>query len=295
MDLLNKTIVITGGSRGIGKAVALAYRLRGCNIVIGDILDTLGENLVADMNKKAGKKVAVYTHTDVSHYQDNIKLFRLAETEFHRVDIAFLNAGIGSTSNTLFAPLDDERENAIFDVDLIGVVKGTKVAILHMANNNSDASIIVNASTCSFQTPPAMNAYNSAKHGVVGWVRSLDFLPKVCNVRINAICPAWIDTDLLTHFGDRETEPYWEVADALPRATMGTLIQAVDICVHDITKSGSTLLVLPDGVQDYSRPPVFESAVNDATNKALKEYETRMVDRYKVELENALKRYNELG
>jgi hypothetical protein len=89
------------------------------------------------------------------------------------------------------------------------------------------------------------------------------------------VCPAWIDTDLLAHFGDRNTEPYWKVADALPRASLHTLIQAVDTCVTDTLKSGqseqkksnqiverrvdlgATLLVLPDGVHDFPRPPVF--------------------------------------
>ncbi|SAL99616.1 hypothetical protein [Absidia glauca] len=303
MDSSTKTIVITGGARGIGREVAWSYRRRGYNIVIGDILDQLGQKVVDDMNQKqvarpSEKKVAVYKHTDVSYYHDNVTLFKTASAEFGKIDIVFLNAGIGSTCNTLFAPLDDERESAIFNVDLVGVIKGTKVALLEMARNQTDSSIIINASTCGFQTPPAMNAYNAAKHGVIGWVRSLDFLPKV-------------DTDLLAHFGDRNTEPYWKVADALPRASLHTLIQAVDTCVTDTLKSGqseqkkkpkqiaegrvdlgATLLVLPDGVHDFPRPPVFESAVNEATNAALKEYEISMVNRYKEELMLALQRYD---
>ncbi|KAI8100140.1 uncharacterized protein BX664DRAFT_382573 [Halteromyces radiatus] len=283
----NKTIVITGGSRGIGKTVAETYRQRKANIVIGDIRDAEGEKLVAKMNEEAGAKVAIYVHTDVSHYEDNRHLFRTAESEFNRVDVAFLNAGIGSTSNTLFAPLDDDREESIFNVDLIGVVKGTKVALLHMAKNKEDSAIIINASTCSFQTPPAMSAYNAAKHGVIGWVRSLDFLPKVCNVRINA------NTDLMTDLGDRSIEPYWKVADALPRASMKTLIQAIDICIKNTTKSGAAILVLPDGVSDFPRPAVFESTVNEATNKALEIYKVEMVEQYKKELDIALKRYSD--
>ncbi|KAI8066756.1 hypothetical protein BC940DRAFT_302227 [Gongronella butleri] len=286
-----KTMVVTGGARGIGKAVAMSYRARGANIVIGDILDKDGQALVDVMNEKAGERVALYIHCDVRHYDDNVHLFRAAEAAFGSVDIAFLNAGIGDTSNTIFAPLDDALESKLFDVDLVGVVKGTKVVLLHMGKQPNGGCIVVTASTCSFQTPPALSAYNSAKHGVVGWVRSLDYMPSVCNVRINAICPAWIDTELLDNFGKRGEEPYWKVADALPRATMESAIEAVDQCVQDASKTGETLLVLPDGVHDYPRPPPFESSLNDDTKKALEVYGPEMIERYKEELNKAIALY----
>ncbi|KAI8145470.1 hypothetical protein BJV82DRAFT_603792 [Fennellomyces sp. T-0311] len=291
MQLDGKVAVITGASRGIGKAVAEAFTKLGAKVVIGDIRDPEGEAVVEALNERANDRVAVYKHCNVAEYQDNIDLFKTAEDEFGGVDIAILNAGVGTDCNTIFAPLDDKRDEHLFDVDVFGVVKGTKVAVLHMAKRGGGC-IVATASTCSFQTPPAMGTYNAAKHAVAGWVRTLDWMPKVCNVRVNAVCPAWIDTDLLTNFGERGVEPYWEVADALPRAKMETAVEGFLSLIRDESKTGCTLLVLPKGLEEWPRPPVFDSSVNDATNKALDKYQYTMVDRYKQELQDALKRYN---
>ncbi|ORX46034.1 NAD(P)-binding protein [Hesseltinella vesiculosa] len=290
--MLGKTVLITGGANGIGKAVAQSYRQRGANVVIGDIQDNQGKAVVDEMNEEAGKKVALYVHCDVRHYKDNIRLFCAADKAFGHVDFAFLNAGIGNTCNTIFAPLDDDRENRLIDVDLTAVVKGTKVALLHMAAHGG--SIVVTASVCSFMTPPPFSVYNAAKHGVVGWVRSLNYMPAVCNVRINAICPAWIDTELLADFGKRGEEPYWKVVDVLPRASMKTLIEAVDQCVQDETKSGATLLVMPDGVKDHPQTAMFESMMDEVTLLAVDAYGPEMVARYKHELAVALREYESM-
>ncbi|KAG2228316.1 hypothetical protein INT45_011108 [Circinella minor] len=271
-QLNGKVAVITGGSRGIGQAVAADFVKKGIKVVIGDIRDTEGEAVVKELNKCANERVAVYKHTDVALYKDNIELFQTAEDTFGAVDIAILNAGIGTNCNTIFAPLDDRRDDHLFEVDVFGVIKAT-------------------ASTCSFQTPPAMGTYNAAKHAVAGWVRTLDWMPKVNGIRVNAVCPAWVDTDLLTNFGERGVEPYWEVADALPRAKMETVVKAFLTLIQDESKTGSTMLVLPDGIEEFPRPPVFESSVNDATNRALEKYQYTMVDRYKQELKEALERY----
>ena len=87
-----KVAVVTGGSRGVGKAVAQALIERGSKVVIGDVLDKAGQETVNELNKQAGgdSKVAVYIHTDVSIYKDAIALFKLAESEFGGVDVSGL-------------------------------------------------------------------------------------------------------------------------------------------------------------------------------------------------------------
>ncbi|KAI9270596.1 hypothetical protein BDA99DRAFT_502223 [Phascolomyces articulosus] len=292
MQFNGKVAVVTGASRGIGQALATELVRRGVKVVIGDIRDAEGETVVQQLNDSAKERVAVYKHTDVAVYKDNIELFQTAEDTFGDVDIAILNAGVGTDCNTIFGPLDDQRDDHLFQVDVFGVVKGTKVATLHMAKHGKGGCIIATASTCSFQTPPAMGTYNAAKHAVAGWVRTLDWMPKVTGVRVNAVCPAWIDTDLLTNFGERGVEPYWDVADALPRAKMETAVEGFLTLIQDESKSGCTLLVLPKGLEEWPRPPVFESSVNDATNRALDKYQYTMVDRYKQELKEALERYD---
>lgn len=106
----------------------------------------------------------MYLHVDVTKYDANIALFRLAEKEFGGVDIAFLNAGIGSNANAMFLPLDgkciffhptlhgltkhdfvDETDDRMLSVNTMGVIKGTKVAMLHMAKRGG--GVIINTAS----------------------------------------------------------------------------------------------------------------------------------------------------
>ena len=110
-SLEGKVAVLTGASRNIGKAVAVELVSRGAKVVIGDILDKQGEETVQELNTRyayfpdfcqcdmltlffvsysAGSKVAAYIHTDVTKYDDNVALFKLAETEFGGVDVCVL-------------------------------------------------------------------------------------------------------------------------------------------------------------------------------------------------------------
>lgn len=86
-SLDGKVAVLTGASRNIGKAVAVELVSRGAKVVIGDILDKQGEETVQELNNSAGSKVAAYIHTDVTKYDDNVALFKLAEKEFGGVDV----------------------------------------------------------------------------------------------------------------------------------------------------------------------------------------------------------------
>ncbi|KAG0175554.1 3-alpha-(or 20-beta)-hydroxysteroid dehydrogenase [Apophysomyces sp. BC1034] len=128
----SKVAVITGGSRGIGRAVAEALIKRGDMVVIGDMLDKEGQALVDRFNEEAQRKVSAYVHTDVTKYADLKRLFAVAASDFGGVDIAVLNAGIASNGNALFTPMDDDREMDIFNVNIGGIVRGTKVALMHM-------------------------------------------------------------------------------------------------------------------------------------------------------------------
>lgn len=87
-NLKGKVAVLTGASRGIGKAIADALIANGANVVIGDILVKEGEEVVAAYNAKAGTKVAAFIHTDVTKYSDNQALFKLADAEFGGVDVS---------------------------------------------------------------------------------------------------------------------------------------------------------------------------------------------------------------
>ncbi|KAI7868373.1 uncharacterized protein EV154DRAFT_607837 [Mucor mucedo] len=283
-----KVAVITGGSRGIGKAVADKLIKGGAKVVIGDILEQEGQATVDEFNKNAGSKVASFILTDVTKYTDNKALFQHAESEFGGVDMAVLNAGIISNCDTLFSPLDDDLEEKIFNINTIGVIKGAKVALLHMAKRGG-GSIVCTASLAGLYCLPFFNAYNATKHALVGFVRSCQQLPDICNVRINAVCPGFVETDLLKNLV--LAEPSLAISTCNPRVPLEYVVDGNIMFLSDTTKNAKILMVLPDGPQFCEEPEMPGSMISEASEKSTKEYAKTVVPNGKEKLAKALQNY----
>ncbi|KAI7849078.1 hypothetical protein BDC45DRAFT_574227 [Circinella umbellata] len=252
---ISKVAVVTGGSRGIGYNVAKELVARGARVVIGDILDKQGEAAIKEFNDRAGKKVAAYIHTDVTKYKDLLALFSLAEKTFGGVDIAVLNAGVtGMGAGGIFTPLDDEKDMSIHEINMGGVIKGNKVALLYMAKHGKGGAIVNTASMAGVTPANFIAAYAASKHAVVGWTRSLGHLKHVCNVRVNAVCPAVCATDINNHVDHQSTSDFLNFS---PKVSMEVVVQTFIRCIEDTRLSGDILLALPDGthIQPKYNPP----------------------------------------
>ncbi|KAJ8658957.1 hypothetical protein O0I10_005339 [Lichtheimia ornata] len=291
-SLDGKVAVLTGASRNIGKAVAVELVSRGAKVVIGDILDKQGEETVQELNNSAGSKVAAYIHTDVTKYDDNVALFKLAEKEFGGVDIAFLNAGIGTNANTMFMPLDDKLDERMLDINTTAVVKGTKVAMLHMAKRGGGA-IVNTASVAGFLASPSVGIYAASKHGVVGWTRSCGIFKEVCNVRVNALCPYWVSTDLKTDLANKtNNDPFDTMVSSAPTTDMETVVEAVLRMIEDESLNSTTLLALPGNVIRAQEPiPPYPEILSEEYLSTVKKYQAESIAFYKQQLADALKRY----
>ncbi|KAI8100141.1 uncharacterized protein BX664DRAFT_322984 [Halteromyces radiatus] len=242
--LKGKTAVLTGAARGIGKAVADALIEKGANVVIGDLLDSQGEALVASYNTD-GKRAA-YIHADVTKYKEIVALFQLAEKEFGGVDIAILNAGIASNSNNLFTDLNDLQDERMIDVNVTSVIKCTKVATLHLARRGGGV-IVSTASVAGFHSGGiSLAPYTASKHAVVGYTRAFDILPSICNVRVNAVCPYWVETDLITslHPDDDSTTatPFEKLVINSARTKIETVVEAFMTLIEDESRIGKLIL-----------------------------------------------------
>ncbi|ORZ21342.1 hypothetical protein BCR42DRAFT_407339 [Absidia repens] len=284
-NLQNKTAVLTGAARGIGKAVADALIQKGANVVIGDILDDEGKALVASYN--ANGKRAAYIHSDATKYKDNVALFQLAEAEFGGVDIAILNAGIISHSNNLFAPFDDSLDEKMMDINMTSVIKGTKVAVLHMARRGGGVIVSTASMAGLYGSTVELAPYTASKHAVVGYTRSFDMLPSVCNVRVNCVCPYWVETDLLSDL--KEGSPFDTLVSKSPKTKIKTVVEGFITLLEDETRIGQTLLALPDGLKVHDRPTGYESTAVDPSH--VQEYFKEDVGRLKEQLAQALERY----
>ncbi len=196
-DLSGKTAIVTGGASGIGEATALLFAENGCNVVVSDLDENLG-NAVVEKIKQAGTK-ALFIKADVSKPGDCENLIYETIQTFGSVDIAFNNAGIGGESNAV-ADMSIDGWNNVINVNLNSVFYCMKYELMQMQKQGKGA--IVNNSSILGQVGFAnAAAYAAAKHGVVGLTQNAALEYSAKNIRINAIGPGFISTPLLAKAG----------------------------------------------------------------------------------------------
>lgn len=214
-DFAGKTVVITGGATGIGRATAQAFAKAGANVVIGDVSPEANET-VALINAEHPDK-AVFVKTDVTDEEAVKNLINTAVEKFGGLDIAFNNAGIASP----VAPLADQTVETFrrtIDIDLVGVFIPLKYELEYMRAHGGGA-IVNTASVGALIADPFMSPYIAAKHGVAGLTKSAAVDHGKDNIRVNAIAPGLVDTGMVKVWKD--DPKMWEQmtsANALGRA-----------------------------------------------------------------------------
>jgi NAD(P)-dependent dehydrogenase (short-subunit alcohol dehydrogenase family) len=207
IDFNGKVAVITGASSGIGRAVALAFARQNARVVIGDVADEGSQETVELVREKGGE--AVYLHTDVSSSTDVQALMQRAISEYGRLDYACNNAGIGGMA----APTADQTEEAwqkVIDVNLTGVFLCMKYEIPLMLKQGGGA-IVNMASILGTVGFAGSSAYVAAKHGLIGLTQTAGIEYATLGVRVNAVCPGFIETPLLSAGGIVEGAPVYEL------------------------------------------------------------------------------------
>ena len=200
-NLQGKTAIVTGGASGIGEAAALLFAEEGCKVVVSDVQEVKGNNLVQKIRQLNGK--AIFVKADVSNPQDCEMLVNKTVSTFGSLDIAFNNAGIGGESNAV-ADLSIEGWNHVIAVNLSSVFYCMKYELMQMQKQGVGA--IVNNSSILGQVGFAnAAAYVAAKHGVIGLTQNAALEYSSKGIRINAIGPAFINTPLLTEAGMDDT------------------------------------------------------------------------------------------
>jgi NAD(P)-dependent dehydrogenase (short-subunit alcohol dehydrogenase family) len=188
-DFSGKVALVTGGSRGIGRATALLFAQSGAKVVIGDI-DPTGSETVETIKCNGGE--AVFVKTDVSDEGEVKNLIATALKIYGGLHCAFNNAGVLPPTLTL-AEMDASTFDNTLAVDLKGVFLCMKHEIAHMLQSGGGA-IVNNASIAGLIAEPGISAYVAAKHGVIGLSKAAAVEYAGQGIRINALAPGLVNT-----------------------------------------------------------------------------------------------------
>jgi NAD(P)-dependent dehydrogenase (short-subunit alcohol dehydrogenase family) len=231
-EFSGKTILLTGAASGFGKL--LAERLSGleANLVLGDI-DAAGlENVAQDLPRPAARM-----HCDVSKEAEAASLCALARETFGGLDIAVNNAGIAPPMKSLLETTEEDLDT-VFAVNAKGVFFGMKHQIPLMLGQGGGAILNV-ASVAGLNAAPKLAAYAAAKHAVVGLTRTAAVEFARHNIRVNAICPFFSPTPLMTESGFADRLDF--LATGVPMKRLGTPSEIVETMLS-ILRPANTFL-----------------------------------------------------
>lgn len=208
---MDRTVVVTGGSRGIGRAIALAFAERGENVAILDLNMESAEETAKDC-AAFGKKAKAYC-CQVGSAEECEETVKQIIEDFGGIDVLINNAGI--TRDTLMLRMKEEDFDAVINVNLKGVFNMIKACYSHFMRKRSGK--IVNLSSVSGIMGNAGQAnYSASKAGVIGLTKTAAKELGSRGVCVNAIAPGFIATDMTENFKDRP-----EILDQIPLGRMG--------------------------------------------------------------------------
>ena len=216
--LENKTVFITGGLSGIGKACAIAAAKEGANLALADLKSDIVDKTIEEIKKENVK--AIFIECDVSKFNQVENAVQKTIHEFGTLDIALNNAGIGGKANKV-GKMTEEAWLQVISINLNGVFNCMRHQLAHMWEQKK--GVIVNMSSVMGKVGFSTSShYVAAKHGVIGLTQTAALEYATDGIRINAICPGFIDTPLLTKIGinDRE-DAKQRIIDLHPMKRLG--------------------------------------------------------------------------
>ena len=193
MKLLEgKTALITGASRGIGKAIARRFAMEGCDIAITNIADDEEFKTTISEIEAMGVKAKGYV-SNAANFTDSQRVANEVVKDFTRIDILINNAGI--TRDTLLMRMTEDQWDSVIAVNLKSVFNLTKAVLMTMVKQKS-GSIINMSSVVGVSGNAGQSNYSASKAGIIGFTKSIAKEVGSRNIRCNSIAPGFILTEM---------------------------------------------------------------------------------------------------
>ena len=223
-----KTVLITGAGIGIGRSTAVAFSKKGYRVIVTDILEEEGADIVSEINKAGG--TAKFYFLDVRSTENANSVVESVEKEFGVIDTIVCNAGIAHK-----VPLDqltDEKWDYLFDIDLKGMFKVIRPALASMKSAKTGSIICLSSCMGVMYGWDEHVHYSSAKAGVVGLVRGLANELARDGIKVNGVAPGYIRTaQLLSEEHSLGKEGAEKAGSFIPMGRIGEPDDIADVIV----------------------------------------------------------------
>lgn len=218
-----KTILITGGSRGIGKAVAIKFAEKGNQIIINYVSEKTDTEKLKNELLEAGAKDVLLIKADVSNSEDVKNMVKESIEKFEKIDILVNNAGI--TKDNLLMRMSEEEFDKVIQINLKGTYLVTKEVTKYMMKKRS-GSIVNLASVVGVAGNAGQCNYAASKAGIIGFTKSIAKELASRNIRANAVAPGFIETDMTNVLKEEIKE---NINSQIPLRRMGSAKEVAEL------------------------------------------------------------------